>query len=73
MCVLGAIYQDIASSRVKRSSLDVDKGEKVLKHESVVRFWVVSGNSNVFILYVSLATICWWETYHVDCKEKKSG
>ena len=35
------------------NSLDVDEGEEVLEHESVVRFWVVSGDSNVFILLVS--------------------
>ena len=39
---------------METNSLDVDEGEEVLEHESVVGFWVITGDSDVFVLQVSV-------------------
>jgi hypothetical protein len=36
MCVLGAVHQDSLWAKVKGYLLNIDQGEEVLEHESVV-------------------------------------
>lgn len=39
---------------METDSLDVDEGEEVLEHKSVVGFWVITRDADVFVLQVSV-------------------
>jgi hypothetical protein len=73
MCVLGAHGQHSLCAVTEGGLLDINKGEKILEHESVVWFWVISGDSNVFILLISPEIHVGVVTHHVDCNKEKSG